>query len=739
MYRYRDFVLEASIAADRSNGHSSAGFLFRRADDLNYYFMLVSPAGHFRFDVVFNGNPRTLIAWTDCPSYSDVIRLRIIARGQYFGFFLDEEWVAELEDDTIDAGNIAFAAQNYDENDRAHYDLINLKVHSIPYEVEAQYYRWRRYVPVDPARRLVLARSLASHGSFHAACIQFNLAAKEMELGVQDLLTSAECYLHTGLIEEAAKSVDKAVAAEKHNKTAIAAKADLLYRQNRILELRDFLSANPEVLEDNAIMWNLYGNAWYALGNCEEAVQAYKQACEIDGEVSVYRINAARALEKLQDTKNALDYYLAAARILFREENYAELSGVLPRIEKLDTGNREVIAIRGKLAFGEGRFDEAGTDLEKAIRSGSNDSSVHYLYGILLVQTGEREEAAIHFSQATALEPDYYLYWFRRAENEHMLRHDAEGSIRRALELSPEDKWVLNLAGLIALEHGRDAEALKLLEKAYAQIADSEDADILINYSEALCRNGEEQKAISLLAPMKENAAVVNQLGNILSHQGDFENAVNAYERAIRLSPEERDFHLNCAAACIEADRVLRAEEILAHLLDGSEDEIAYNLIGNAAQIKGELKRAEAAYTHALKSAPGYEEAAVNLADLQCRTGKYEEAAETIDAYLSSNCTPRVKSLQEKVKEETEAVLVCAVCGKKWTTKTKVEVQPKLTIRGELPDDAPAGMCAACGKVYCVGCAKAELRDGRFHCPSCKEPLKLLTDHLKLIVSRYAE
>jgi tetratricopeptide (TPR) repeat protein len=744
-YRYRDFIIRATIEVDPSNGHSSAGFLLRRADDLNYYFFLVSPAGHFRFDVVFNGNPRTLIPWTPCPPHPETIELRILARGGYFSFFLEEEWIGEIEDETVDAGNVTFAAQNYEERDTARFNLTHLNINSIPYDVEAQYYRWRRYVPVEPERRVALARSLASQGSYQTACIQFGIAEKEMPLNVQDLLTLTESYLRNGLTKEAASAVDKALALEENNPHAMAAKADLLYRNNRILELRDYLVSNRAVFKDNAVMWNLLGNAWYALGNHNEAAEAYEQACKIDPDFALYRVHAARTYEKLKQRQKALELYLSAARLFFREEDYAELSGILPLIERFDKNNRDVLAIRGKIAFSEGRFEDALADLESAVLELDEDSSVHYLYGMLLAQNGERERAAEHFARATDLEPEYYLYWFRRAENEHILNRDADQSIQQALALSPKDRWVLNLGGLIALEQGKDTEARELLYRAYSSIEihdekiDPADVDILINYTEALFRNGEISNAVTLLKPFKDEASLVNQMGNLLSREGNYEGAVAAYERALRLAPDVKDYQLNCAAACIEADRVLRAEEILGRLLDQGDDAVSYNLIGNAAQIKGEAKRAEAAYTRALQTMPTYENAAFNLADLQMRLQRFTDAAQTVETFLSDSQNPRVGKMKERIQHETEIEISCAECGRKWITEKMAETQPRIKIHGELPDDAPAGMCTSCGKVYCIGCAKAELRDGRFYCLECKKPLRLLTDHLKLIVSRYAK
>ena len=136
---------------------------------------------------------------------------------------------------------------------------------------------------------------------------------------------------------------------------------------------------------------------------------------------------------------------------------------------------------------------------------------------------------------------------------------------------------------------------------------------------------------------------------------------------------------------------------------------------------------------------PAHEEAAVNLADLRVRLKKYVDAKETIDTYLIDSAHPRIEALKDEVRRETEIEIACVECGRKWIAEKQIEIQPRLKIRGELSDEAPAGMCAGCGRIYCVGCAKTSLREGRFFCPQCDEPLKLSTDHLKLIVSRYAK
>lgn len=67
LYRHSDFVLEGLFEISAESPYSACGFLFRYQDEGNFYSALVSTKGFFRLDVVFNGSPRTLTAWTELP------------------------------------------------------------------------------------------------------------------------------------------------------------------------------------------------------------------------------------------------------------------------------------------------------------------------------------------------------------------------------------------------------------------------------------------------------------------------------------------------------------------------------------------------------------------------------------------------------------------------------------------------------------------------------------------------
>lgn len=733
--RYRDLLIEADVTYDKHNGNSALGFFLRYSDDANYYYVLFSTRGNFRFDTVFNGNPRPLIDWTAFGDPQENLRLRLIARGTHFSFFVNDQWVGEIEDDSHASGSIALAAQNYDEKNTADFYLNSFRLNAIPYEVEFLHYRWNRYVPIPRESRLRLAHTLAASEQHGPAIVQLSRARLEHELDAAELFILGECQLHLKLYEEALTSLQKSLSLEPDKKECVAETANLLYLTNRFIELRDFLQEHFVQLNDNPLMWNLLGNAWYALGNFDESADAYLGAIDLDGDTPYYHMNAARAFERKGENTRALHFYTEASLLFFRQELFDELSQVLPSVEKIDAESPVARAIRGKLLFHDGQLNKARAIFAQLIEKNYPDSSIWYLHGVILASLNEQEKAEEYFSKATELEPEFALYWFKLAENRHAVRGDAGHALERALELSPEDPWILNLAGLCQLQSGFPAEALPYLQKALS--AAEEEVDILLNYTEALYQSGETKTAMAILQERQTDARCLNQRANFLSRDGEFQKAVDEYERALQLTPADREIAENCAAACIEADRIMRADEILGSLLEDHPTQSLYNLVGHVARLKGEFDRAEAAYKEALKGDDKNTHIRLNLSELYAERHRFQEALAMLETIDEQECNTRAEKLKNKIREAVETKITCATCAREWWVANKIGMQPPLQVLGEPPDESPAGSCPDCGKVFCVGCAKKFLRDDRFICPDCQTNLKLTDNQLRYLVSLF--
>ena len=748
--QYSDFSLRGQVGIDPSNGHSAVGFLLRYSDDENFYSFLVSGRGLFRFDLLRNTHPVPLIEWTALPAApaedggrrggeGEARKVRIIAHGSRFTFAVDEEWVGEIEEETIASGSVAFAAQNFAEAERGVFRLRHLELDTRPLAVEREHYRWSYFFPALPEARARLAETLFAQGSASAAAVQMRKALKGREGTVGERFLLAECYMHVSMFEEALAEIVEVLRRDPRHAEARAERANVLYLANKLLEARDDITAGfaDGSLAPSPMLWNLLGNAEYGLGSWEKAAAAYRRAVEGQPEEPHFLRNAARSLERAGVGAEALDLYLRATRILFRGEAYEELSLILPRVLALEPGNREVRALEAKMLYHEGRVEEASVRLSALVDEGETDSAVHYLLGLILAARGRRDEALPHLEKAAGMEPSFPLYHFRLAETLRALGRDPRPSLDTAHSLAPQDSWINNLDGVLLMEAGDTAGAVERFKAAHAAAPD--ETDILINYSEALSLAGRHADAFSLLDG-RDEARLANQRGNLLARQGDYEGAVREYEAALRLDPQSPAYKENCAAACIEIDMVHRAEELLSQVEPEHPSASVYNMIGTVAALKGEPARAELAYTAGLGLEPGNPDIATNLALLRLERGDWQKArAMAADVLADAPNHPRARALLAKIRERYEQRLLCAGCGREWWTPKDLPPQPGLTVRGEPPADAPAGRCPVCKKVYCVGCASAHLRESRFFCPGCGEFLRLSDDSLRWLLVRRLE
>jgi tetratricopeptide (TPR) repeat protein len=748
-HQYGDFMIQATLRIGEANGHSSAGFVFRYNNEDNFYYFLLSNRGRFRFDVVFNKYPIHLIEWTPLPAaVEDAAQLRIIVRDNSFSFFLSDEWLAEVNDDTLKTGFVGFAAQNYEEKSNGVFYLNRLAVESRPVQVEQEHMRWTRYVPASMQARISLAQTYVDMGKHSEAVAQLKTVVKQKPEAVEALALLARSYTQLKAYPETLSALERVLKLEPENERARLEKADVLFLNGDFLICRDYIESLFTDYPQDPQLHNLAGRCEYNLGNWDKAAERYRQAIDLEPENAVHQVNLARCQERVGDTAAAVQTYFSAAAKLFHQELYDELSHVLARLVVLvppDSDQAyELKSYEGKMLFHEGQKHQAENVFAEVITSGYSDSGVHYLLALLLIDKQDRSAAEDHLKKATEIDPDYALYWFRLAENRFLLDEDPREALEKAYTLDPQDPWINNLRGQVLLKDGDYADALPCFQNALEST--SVQADIYRNGAECLMRLERGQEALQLLTTGIEKAegtadelsSLHNQRGNYLVELKRCSEAIRDYEKALELVPDSRDYMQNCAACCIELDMIMRAEELLNRLLEEQETASLFNLTGNLAVVTGELERARLAYLEGLKLEQDNREIKLNLLSLYIEMDKVQEARELLTEIEQwEEPPPRSGQLQTRFQERFEDLLECSGCSLQWRVPKQLPPQPAFTIRGEPPGEAPAGRCEQCGRIYCIACASEWVEEGRLMCPSCKNRLRLNDEALKYLVLQY--
>jgi tetratricopeptide (TPR) repeat protein len=209
-----------------------------------------------------------------------------------------------------------------------------------------------------------------------------------------------------------------------------------------------------------------------------------------------------------------------------------------------------------------GRYQEALVELQTAARLSANESEVYYhlarAYGGLGRQE-ERTQALARFAELTRKSKE-------DAEGQRRARalmeeakslvdggnlHLAAARLEEARELRPsDDRLLFRLASLHYDLHRYD------LAQSYVQEAISlAPSEWLYHYLAGLIAKGagkwrEARDSLETAGRLNSSAAEVqNALGEVAQHDGDLPRAIAAFERAVKLKPDEAAYRLNLDAA----------------------------------------------------------------------------------------------------------------------------------------------------------------------------------------------
>ncbi|PKL09732.1 MAG: hypothetical protein CVV51_02310 [Spirochaetae bacterium HGW-Spirochaetae-7] len=733
-YRYADVSVEAEIEFHGPRQRSCCGIIVRKAEETSFVYILVSSDGEVRMDAVFNGEPRVMVPWIACPWAvgAETVVLNVVARGSRFVVMVNGRFALESDHDGLDSGGVAFAGQTLEAP--ASFGLHSFSVESRPLEVEVDYLRFARVVAADLDQRRRLADGLFSQGYYVPALVQLRRVGAGK---ARDKFMEAECLLRLELLGEAAEAIDACLAIDPTMDEAIEERYNLLYLRSDHARLRESLEADPERLAGSPRLANLLGHAYYNLGSWEKAAEAYGMAVAGDPTMPLYARNKAMALENHGDLGAAAAAWRAAAGAFYDQEAWDDAADCSRRLRQLGYEKTALDSLDGLVAYGRGDVRTAEAILGKLARKGVADAPASYIHGLILAARAKRAEATRSFRRAVELAPSVGIYRYRLAESLFVSGLPCDDEISAALETSPDDGWTANLAGQAALATGDADRAAALF--ARAALAMPSEPVPAVNLSEALSATGRFEEAVAALGdwPLR-SAAAANRLGNVHASAGNLKEAEAAYRKACELGaaePELPDYRVNLAAALIERGELAEAEDALRRAMEQRDDARAMMLMGDLTSEYGDFGRAELSYRAALQSEPGNPAILRRLADHYLGRRRWVQA-EGIARSLEAVDAAQSARVRDAIRAATVETVACTSCGLSWELPRPTPMVSRSTVRGEPPDDSPAGSCPVCGKVFCVACRKNDLAQGRFVCPDCGERLNLNDDRVRYLVRK---
>jgi len=196
--------------------------------------------------------------------------------------------------------------------------------------------------------------------------------------------------------------------------------------------------------------------------------------------------------------------------------------------------------IKGELLMATGQFAAASASFQKAIELGDDDPNTRVKRGRALMLLGDRDAAKVSIDESMRLDPNRSEI-VRAFELQNTGKpEEAETIYRAILTRDPENVEAMRLLASIATmqrEH-RDAEILLKRTVELAPDFGKALADLVVNQIEQEKLNEALQNADRLTRVGPDNPDSWLYMGNARSAAGDYENAIMAYRKSLKLAPE---------------------------------------------------------------------------------------------------------------------------------------------------------------------------------------------------------
>lgn len=338
----------------------------------------------------------------------------------------------------------------------------------------------------------------------------------------------AQILIQLGSPAEANKVLADLVEHEPDNANARLAYARSLVSAQNLPEARRQFQALLDANPGDRDMLFAVALVSFQLDDLETAADLFEQTLvaghpEADG----IRLNLGNIAERRKDDETALRWYRAVgpgrqhldaqlriAFILARSGQVEEARAQLQSVEADETGRKRALIAEAALLRDAERHEEALEVLETALKSRPDDPDLLYESAMVAERLDRVDLMEDHLRKLIELQPDhahaYNALGYSLADRGLRL-NEAQTLIEKALELEPDDPFILDSMGWVRFRLDDLQGALAHLERAYGLRADPEIAAHLGEVLWALGRKDEaRQMWNTALSEHPDNSALAD-------------------------------------------------------------------------------------------------------------------------------------------------------------------------------------------------------------------------------------
>ncbi len=353
---------------------------------------------------------------------------------------------------------------------------------------------------------------------------------------------------------------------------------------------RAALALNPRSAANNV-------NLAYALQQIDaetDALPHLRKAVLLDPQSFDAQYMLGAALERVPDLPGAAKHFSEAValrpdfetaradlcRVLALGGDTVAARAAIVAATELNPDSADFHYYLGNLCMAEKSALAAVESYSRALALKPDYAQVHANMGLALVEQGKLDQAIGSFERAVAIEPSSCEFHTKLGLAFKAQRRfgEAAQTLQRALGLDPDNAEVHNELGIVLTEQGLPDQAVDRFRKAIALRPELPGA--YANLGLALYERGDVAKAITVYCQglaIKPLAETHDNLAIALQKQGAVDEAIEHFQMALELRPENLNTRCNLAAALYDAGRPqeaiaayreilrLRPEHLIAH------------------------------------------------------------------------------------------------------------------------------------------------------------------------------
>jgi len=397
-----------------------------------------------------------------------------------------------------------------------------------------------------------------------------------------------------------------------------------------IFEHRLYLPSMLVGLVPLIVLYRCIKPQWVTVGICSLLVAIFSYWTFERNKI--WRDDVTLWADCVKKSPNKARPYLNLGEALANRKRYDEALTNLLKAIQIDPNYSEVRLNLGLLYGKQGNTKEAIEQYHKAIRIDPNFAKAYNNLGVALKEQGKTEEAISSLQKALQLDPDLVeaqmnLGAALAAQNNTAAAID---HFKKALKLNPDLPKARFMLGDALLKAGQADQGIHFIETAL-QI-DPDYAEAHNNLGGELLRQGKIDEALKHFnAALKSNPDIAeahNNVGIIMIQKGNLDAAISHFQEALRIAPDFEMARKNLQRALAIRQKTIDAEfEKLLAAIEGRPDDPALNYrLGNLYLRRGELSSAVRHFEKALARQPEFPEAQNNLALAYAAGRQYDQA-----------------------------------------------------------------------------------------------------------------